>query len=266
MGTRKFVGMLMVATTLVSTMPSQVSAQQPATDVAREVETLSRQGSQAYRDRDYAQAIRMFEQAYALESVPNLLYNIAKCYEKMERWDDAIRFYEKFLISPDVETDARQSALERIQTLRGISQSGRVAEPAPAERPMPTPSVGDSSGAHGGTSRAGAYAALGFGAGFLAAGGVFGWLASQSEQEFTTTSVERPTQREQLASQGKSRALVADGLYVAGALGTVIGAVLLLRASDDGEPSVQGAGTEARAPRVDLAGPGDVGVRLSLSF
>ncbi|MFU8806550.1 MAG: hypothetical protein ACNA8W_22255, partial [Bradymonadaceae bacterium] len=88
---RQFIFMALITSLACLIAPLHVFAQSPdAPEIARKVEQLSSEGAQKYRAQDYESAISLFGQAYELEPVPNLLYNIAKCYEQLEDWDNAI--------------------------------------------------------------------------------------------------------------------------------------------------------------------------------
>ncbi len=234
-------------------------AQQAAdsTEVAQKVEILSSKGAQKYRDQDYRGAIEAFEQAYELEPVPNLLYNIAKCYEKLENWDRAISYYERFVVAPDVESDARQHALSQVQSLRQKTQSKPDSRPADSDNATaqapytpPTKEVGP--------DRTLSYIVLGSGAGLIAVGGVFGLLASQDETEFQNAAPTDTTLRIAARDSGKTKAMVADGLFVAGGIAAIVGTYLLFTAKS---PDTQTQNTAMVAPWFSKSGAG-----LGMSF
>ncbi|MFU8805518.1 MAG: tetratricopeptide repeat protein, partial [Bradymonadaceae bacterium] len=208
--------------------PSHVYAQSPdSRETALKVEELSSEGATKYRARDFKGAISIFRQAYSLEPVPNLLYNIAKCYEQLEDWDNAIVYYEQFMVAPDVESEARQHAMGQVQSLREISSmqagDGTTTEPPPTD---PEPKVEPPPPAPDRTS---AYVTLGAGMGLLVTGGVFGLLASSSESQFhgATTPEDRLAARD----SGQTQALIADIFFASGALVTLVGTYLFVKAS-----------------------------------
>lgn len=257
---RNFLCCLLVAILATGGAPSVVMAQQPAdgAEIARKVEALSSQGAQKYRNQDFAGAVELFLQAYELEPVPNLLYNIAKCYERMDDWDNAIAFYERFVVAPDVESEARQHALEQVQTLRARVQQERGGEPGDDSAPV-TPPDGDAVATPtpaAAPNRTAAYITLGAGAVLLAGGGTFGWLASMSEQDFRNATT--PDARLEARDSGKTQALVADGLFVAGALTMLVGTYLFITASPTASPATT-AGAASVSPWISKTGAG-VGV------
>src|SRR5688572_30400720 len=68
------------------------------------VAQLNEEGAAFYAARDYRRAIEKFIQAYAIDTDPNLLFNIARCYEELGEVDAAIEKYETFLKTPGADT------------------------------------------------------------------------------------------------------------------------------------------------------------------
>ncbi|HEX2657016.1 MAG TPA: hypothetical protein VHU40_02035 [Polyangia bacterium] len=98
---------------------------------------LSDEGLSLYKVRDYRHAIEKFLQAFALEPDPNLLYNMARCYEGIGDRDNAIEKYEDFLAKPDADPQGRYRATDALRTLR----EAREAKQAPAATSAPTPLI-----------------------------------------------------------------------------------------------------------------------------
>jgi tetratricopeptide (TPR) repeat protein len=92
------------------------SAAAPAN--ASNVAQLNEEGAAFYAARDYRRAIEKFIQAYAVDTDPNLLFNIARCYEELGEVDAAIEKYETFLKTPGADTRGRQRARESLAALR----------------------------------------------------------------------------------------------------------------------------------------------------
>src|SRR5689334_2035256 len=85
---------------------------------AAAVAKLTDDGFALYKIRDYRHAVEKFLQAYALDQDPNLLFNIARCYESMGDPDSAIEKYETFLSKPDADPQGKRRANEAIRALR----------------------------------------------------------------------------------------------------------------------------------------------------
>jgi len=225
--------LLLISGTLFFSVPTMSYADDSR---ARQVEQLSRDATTKYREQDYLGAIKLFEEAYKIEPVPNLLFNIARCHEKLEDWDSAIANYQKFVVEPDVERSARQAALDRIDALNEVKlaevQTQRTSDPVvrqPADPPREEAK---------GPDRTWGYVTLGTGVGLLAGGALFGVLASSKQTEFEdATSVEA---KKDARSSGQTFALVADGLYISGAIVSVIGVYLLLTSGSNEAATASG--------------------------
>lgn len=175
---------------------------------SKTVEELYLEGRARYKARDFTGAIESFKGAYKLERNPNFAYNIAKIYEKLKDWDNAIKFYNEFLVLPDIKEKDRKFALEKTKELERIKQ---IEEEKANQHPMPDkpPNVSYNTG----------YIIMGTGGALLITGAVFGVLANgkQSAFEDATTSEEKIAAKD----SGKTYALVADigmglGLVTAG--------------------------------------------------
>jgi hypothetical protein len=103
---------------------------------------LNEAGAKAYADRNYRLAIEKFVEAYAIDHDPNLLFNIARCYEKLGDTSAAIEKYEAFIAAPGADTDGRLKAKASLRELRLLeSQGGTTSERANEAQP-PTENAG----------------------------------------------------------------------------------------------------------------------------
>lgn len=255
---------MLAATLLVGATPGLVYAQQPdqmsAEERARKVEQLAAQGAKAYRAGDYPKAIEFFEKAYAIEAVPNLLYNIAKSYEKQEKYEEAVEYYQKFAVAPEVDSKARQAALEQIDNLREIADLKKDSQ---------TDGQQNANNDHKNTEpvdpvvqkdNSTAMWTIGGGATLLAAGAVVGLaVASPAADEVKTGATYAA--RKAAQSDAETYALVADGLLVAGAAVTGVG--LYLYFSDSEAEPKQAASKAVVTPWVTSS---SAGLGMSLDF
>jgi len=232
---------------------------------------LSGQAIERFKARDYDAAARLFEQAYALDPNPNYLFNVGRVYEEKGDIRSAVDYYQRFVKEPGVEIESRELALQRLRVLRAILHE---TEPQPGEpagaAPAPTAEPGPSAPAPGPSAdepdrtksmRLGGYALLGVGGISMVVGGIFGGLtlAKKSELDGTNTVVERQS----LAHQGKTFALVSDVTLFSGAALAVAGLVLVLVAR---KPRAGKSGVATRGALVPTLGRGQAGVAWSLRF
>lgn len=120
-----------------------------------------------------------------------------------------------------------------------------VLVPAPANG-GPAPA-----GSGGMTRDAWAYIALGLGGALLVGGGITGWQASKKADKLDEIeAAPRPSDKaeyDRLKSDGKTFALVADGLFVGSALAVGTGLILLFTGHSDAPEGAPAGGTVAPA-------------------
>ncbi len=211
---------------------------------ADSVEALSEKGAEAYGEKDYQSAITFYKQAYEKEEIPVLLFNIAKCYEKEKDWANAKKFYQEFVVAPDVEKQFREAALKKIKSIEETENAEEAQRLAEIEKKKnkdkkkddkkvddkiedPVTNSGDKSLA---------YIVGGSGVALLVGGGVFGLLAQSQETAFESATTTQEKQDAQ--STGKTMALVADGMFITGGIATAIGIYLFATSESDTDPSV----------------------------
>ena len=90
------------------------------------------EGLAAYDGRDYARALREFEAARALHSVPELTYNIARCLDRLERRPEAAREYQAYLVAQPYSPSAAE-VRERVEVL--AHRDGRAVATVKVEPP-----------------------------------------------------------------------------------------------------------------------------------
>jgi hypothetical protein len=74
-------------------------------------------GRKAYSRGDYEGAIEEFKAAFDIKANPSALYNIAKSYEKMARYDEAIEHFQQYL-DLDPKASDRSDVEETIKRLK----------------------------------------------------------------------------------------------------------------------------------------------------
>ncbi len=238
-------------------LPASSSFAQSSEERAEKVEQLSAEATEAYRAGEFQKAADLFEEAYGIEPVPNLLFNIARSYEKMENWDQAIDYYEKFVVEEGISKKARKSALGRLSELKDMrarenAESKDEDKIADSDKSVEDPEETEEPDAGSNTA---AWVAVGTGVALVAGGGVFGLVASGKQSDF-----EDATSRDakvDARDSGQTMALIADVMYISGAVVTGIGIYLLLSGDSESDtrqatafPWVSGdsAGVSIRTP------------------
>ena len=240
-----------------------------ADDVTKQVEELSAKAAAAYGEGKYEESIDLFKQAYELQQVSNLLFNIAKVYEKIENWDEAENHYKEFIKAPDADSDAREVALERVEAIKEIKRLAAEAEEqkrrdederkrqeeekALAQQQTETskkkPNVLP-------------WVLIGSGAAIAATGGVFGIMALGKQSDFD--AAQSASEKADLRSSGKTFALIADVGVGVGLAAGVVGVVLLL--TSGGESDAGASKAQAVLPTFWIGRDAEAGVGMNLRF
>jgi hypothetical protein len=226
-------------------------------DPARAARTaeLNEAGARLYRERSYHRAIEKFVEAYATDRDPNLLYNIARCYEELGDTRSAIEKYTAYINAPGADAAGR---LRAEQSLRALLELQKRGAPAPKEVPAGSPDVKEqvtetssSEAPAAASSGAGvlAWSALGAGALVTALGGAAFYLGMRDHDRITDSpdygnpgTVDPLTMAEarDLASSGDTKKLGgAIALGVGGALLATSAVLFLLprRSSEERAPA-----------------------------
>lgn len=266
---RKTIAALLVGS-LLCTSPLTLFAQETPTEQADVFKELTTEAAEAYSAGDYARAASLFQQAYELRPVSNILYNIARIHEEAGNLDEAISYYDQFIVAPNVEQEARRDAVDRLKTLREVKEVQEREEREAAEPPsevvvreeptqpvQPTPQPRDESNA----GRTLGWVFVGAGAASLATSGVFALLAQGSHSDFeSATTLE---ERRSAASAGRTQSVVADSLLITGLVTATIGGVVLLVSSGDSDRDATVDSSWSINP---LLGPGGAGAAFNVRF
>ncbi len=93
------------------------SASAQTKDLARAKEK-DKEGSKAYGEGRYADAIRHFDEAYHLGAPPFELWNIAKCHLRLDQPEQAAEMLEKYLATPNLPKEDREEAGQQLEQLK----------------------------------------------------------------------------------------------------------------------------------------------------
>jgi hypothetical protein len=85
-------------------------------DLAR-ARVLDQQGVRAFRDGRYNDAIRYFDEAYKLGAPSSELWNIARCYLKLDQPEVANEALERYLAQTDLSAEDRTNARRELEEL-----------------------------------------------------------------------------------------------------------------------------------------------------
>jgi PEGA domain len=80
-------------------------------------------GQRAFADGDYTTAVDELNTAYRLQPHPDVLINIATCYERLYKPSEAREHYERFLTDAPEESPLRALANNRLRVLRALPGS-----------------------------------------------------------------------------------------------------------------------------------------------
>jgi hypothetical protein len=172
----RLVLMLATAAALHLIFPAAVAAQESSRlseGELAQVARLNEEGAQLYEAREFRKAVERFLLAYSIDRDPNLLFNIARCYERLGDDAAALEKYEEFLQTPGTDAEGRARAQASIAALHELQST--PAEPAPAAN-QPTNASTESTrtddGASAGNFGAWPWVSLGAGAAIAGTGGV----------------------------------------------------------------------------------------------
>jgi tetratricopeptide (TPR) repeat protein len=75
-------------------------------------------GQSAYETGDYETAVNEWRAAYDMDSRPALQYNLAQAYERLGRYDEAVRSYEVYISAAPADDQRAQNARARVASLQ----------------------------------------------------------------------------------------------------------------------------------------------------
>lgn len=87
-----------------------------AQDLVRARE-LDQQGVHAYRDGHYRDAIKLFEEAHRLGGPSSEIWNIARCYQKLDEPEQAEALFARYLAQNDLSAEDRAAATKELDEL-----------------------------------------------------------------------------------------------------------------------------------------------------
>jgi tetratricopeptide (TPR) repeat protein len=215
---------------------------------------LSAQAKAAFEAKRYTEAVRLYEEAYQIEPLATLLYNIAFIYDThLGNQTLAGQYYRRYVNAPDAEKTAQVRAYERLAVFRATRKRSAAFAPLPpvSRKPVAPPSAAPPSVAAAPPSVAGAPTAeptvtgtvspagefpwkpvlLGVAGAGLLTGAVFTGLTASTHTDYQAARDE--PERGDLSDTGKTQALVADLAFGVGIAAGAAGLLVWLLDDDD---------------------------------
>lgn len=134
----RFLG-LAVGLALVSSPATQARAQAPSAEGQAEARRSAAkdkfdQGVEAYKQQRYQDAVKLFQEADAIQPSAPLSFNVARSFEKLDDTSGALRWYRDFLRrSPQAnnaaEVQAKVRALAATLSQKGVQQLSVLSDP-----------------------------------------------------------------------------------------------------------------------------------------
>ena len=84
-------------------------------DARVEARKRFRQGMALIRDGRFEEGIDQLLEAYAIKPHPNVLYNVAKAYESLNRPVEALAYYNRYLESDPNDSNDVRKAIARLE-------------------------------------------------------------------------------------------------------------------------------------------------------
>lgn len=231
-------GMLALGPSLghARTTPTSAGASSADEGSEAEAETLSDQAVEAFGNRDYETSIELFEQAYALNSNPNYLFNIGRVYEEKGDLRQAVAHYQRFVAQPGVDLESREAATARLKVLREALAQLEDEEPEPEEPTGTATPPGPDEPVDTGPrqtprdrkrgQRIAGYVLLGAGGASLIVGGILGGVATSTASDADDAEFVDDTLR--MRDDARRQARAADAMFITGGVLAAGGLVLVL--------------------------------------
>ena len=200
------------------------------------------EGKSHFEKKEYTKAISKFLRAYRIRSNPNLVYNIARSFEELKQYNNAAKYYEEYLKINPKASDRNDVELS-IQTLRRLHQTEGSKKTVGTDPKTPSPGGAiepplDSSQPE--RSRIWEWGLIGGGLALVAGGVYFGMEAADFNdrlQGFKAGDLKQ--EYLSVRQQRDDAAMLADALWVPGALIVGAGTYFLLTSLSESKESTK---------------------------
>ena len=220
--------------------------QAPNRDVVKKVEEHNRKGIEYYKTGRLPEAVQEMLEAYHLIPSDDLLYNIARIYQKMGEHALALKYFQDYVSSPGVKPANVKKALDKMAEVRKAQKDNHRQEFMPASPPPQVPAkVAPAPEPQAPLSTATTAAPVereeiprpwlvgGVGGALVVVGAGFGLAASSAFGDFEDANSD--AQKFDAQSRTEQWSTLADTSYVLG-FGTIVGAVVWNYFIDEKEP------------------------------
>ncbi len=98
-----------------------------------------RRGTELYNEAKFEEALEAFQEAATLYASPDFQFNIAKCYERLGEYEQAIRSYQTYLRTAEDSSDRAviEASIEDLE--RRLAERDAAAQKDPDPDPQPQP-------------------------------------------------------------------------------------------------------------------------------
>lgn len=198
-------------------------------------------GEELYQRSNFEGALAQFQRAYKVAAKPDLLYNIARCYEALNKPKEAINHYRRYLAQASPSDKDRAIVTARLANLerKAKQEAARVAA-AEAERKRREQSEREAKAAREAAERSkraggrntlaiAGWSAAGTGAALVVVGAILGGVAKGKASSLEDAN-RNGTEFSEVASDldaGQNLETASIGLLIGGGVAALAGGVLL---------------------------------------
>ncbi|KIG16550.1 Thiol-disulfide isomerase [Enhygromyxa salina] len=247
-------GLLTLAPAITFAAPAKAKSspppeEEPASGPPERAVEAYRRGTELYNDAKFEEALEAFQEAATLYASPDFQFNIAKCYERLGKLEEAVRHYQTYLRTAEDSGDRAvvESTVEDLE--RRIEEEKNRPDPNPEPEPILEPELDENPGrklviAGGALLGVGVAVGLGGGLGFGIAvagdNGKLGDVLNGNPERLTFAEADEIATR---ASRNQTLELVMIG---AGGALAITGAALLAVGLSKNKKAKNAAGPAAR--------------------
>ena len=191
---------------------------------------------QHFENGNYLEAARNFEAAYKINPRPEIVYNVARSYEKALERKKAKQKYQQFVALPGTTAELRTKALQALIALQNELQqqetlsAARKSSNTPAATTPITPIPKEK------INRLPEWLLIGSGATAILSGAIVGFIALDKKNSFDQAKQNGASadRLNSLADEADQLALTADVLLASGITAAIAGTILYVVRGDSG--------------------------------